>query len=165
MTVAWIPTMTNKLMQAYRQTPWRIQKQWIGLFALALVLVAAVALIYLNISAQAADTGLEIQQLQEKANELERQIISDRSEIAFLTSSEKMEERASALGYQKVQPGQTLFLSIPGYNPRTIPSLAPAPGPDIVQPSLITEEYTQSLWDIFIQKLLNSGTEQAKVLP
>jgi cell division protein FtsL len=94
MTIAWNLAMTNKLIQAYRQTPWRVQKQWIGLFALALVLVASVALIYLNISTQAADTGTEIQHLEETAIALDRQITSDRSEIGFLTSNEQMEKRA-----------------------------------------------------------------------
>jgi cell division protein FtsB len=165
MTIAWNLAMTNKLIQAYRQTPWRVQKQWIGLFALALVLVASVALIYLNISTQAADTGTEIQHLEETAIALDRQITSDRSEIGFLTSNEQMEKRAIDLGFQRIAPGETVFMTVPGYNPRHTAILAPAFGPEMVQPPLIIPDYTESLWDVFIQSVLNSGTKQAKVQP
>ena len=55
---------TQRLTQAYRQTPWRTQLQWIGLFLLALILLATVAGIYLSVSAGAAAVGREIQQLE-----------------------------------------------------------------------------------------------------
>ena len=53
--------MKNRLLQAYKQAPWRIQIQWIGLFLLGLVLVASIIGLYLSISAQAAASGRSIQ--------------------------------------------------------------------------------------------------------
>jgi len=55
--------MKNRLLQAYKQAPWRVQLQWIGLFLLGLVLVAGITGLYLNISAQAATAGRKIQSL------------------------------------------------------------------------------------------------------
>ena len=49
--------MKKKQIQAYKQTPWRVQLQWIGLFLLGLILVAAITGIYLSINAQAAGTS------------------------------------------------------------------------------------------------------------
>ncbi|HVN54070.1 MAG TPA: hypothetical protein VMT46_07040, partial [Anaerolineaceae bacterium] len=53
----------TKIVQKYRQAPWRVQRQWIGLFLLGSVLVAIVAGIYLSITTRADLAGREIQNL------------------------------------------------------------------------------------------------------
>ena len=50
----------TRIVRKYRQAPWRVQRQWIGLFLLALVLVAMVAAIYLNVTVRATVAGREI---------------------------------------------------------------------------------------------------------
>jgi hypothetical protein len=157
--------MTNRMIQAYRQTPWRIQKQWIGFVALAIVLVAAVAWIYLNISAQAVDTGLEIQDLEDTALSMDRQIASDSSQLGFLSSNAQMAARAADMGFIQIAPGDAVYMVIPGYSPRPSAALAPAASQELVQPPLIKPAYTESLWDLFMQKVLNKGTQQAQVQP
>ena len=157
--------MNNRLTQAYRQTPWRIQKQWIGFIVLPLALVMAVAWIYLNVSSQAADTGLEIHTLQATASTLDYQISSERSQLAFLTSNEQMKKRAEDMGFVPIESGQGIYMTIPGYQPRQTAVLAPAPGQDQVQPPLIRTDYTQSLWDVLFRDVLHMGTQQAKVQP
>ena len=157
--------MTNKLIQAYRQTPWRVQKQWIGLFTLALVLVSSVALVYLNVTTQAGNTGSEVQLLIQDANGLNRQIETDRSTLAHLTSIEEMLKRAKDMGFVPIEPDQIDYMVIPDYHPRQTAALAPAPAPEMVQAPLIRPEYTQSLWDVIFRNLFNSGTSQAKVQP
>ena len=158
--------MTNKLIQAYRQTPWRVQKQWIGLFTLALVLVASVALVYLNITTQAANTGSEIQSLEVSAIDLTQKIESDRSQIAHLTSVEEMLKRAAAMGFVPIAAGQIDYITIPEYQPRQAAIMAPTPEPaSVVQAPLIRPEYTQSLWDVIVRNLFNSDNSQEKVQP
>ncbi len=51
----------TQIVQKVRQAPWRVQRQWIGLFLLGLVLVAMVAGIYLNVTVRATLAGREIQ--------------------------------------------------------------------------------------------------------
>jgi hypothetical protein len=157
--------MTNKLIQAYRQTPWRVQKQWIGLFTLALVLVSSVALVYLNVTTQAANTGTEVQKLIVSANGLTRQIETDRTTLAHLTSIDQMLQRAIEQGFVPIEPDQIEYMVIPDYHPRQTAALAPAPAPEIVQAPLIRPEYTLSLWDVIIRDLFNSSTSHEKVLP
>jgi hypothetical protein len=157
--------MTNKLIQAYRQTPWRVQKQWIGLFTLALVLVSSVALVYLNVTTQAATTGSETQILIVDANNLTRQIETDRSTLAQLTSVDKMLARAKEMGFVPIDPGQIEYMVIPDYQPRQTAALAPTPEPEMVQAPLIRPEYTQSLWDVVVRNFFSPGSSQAKVQP
>jgi len=157
--------MTNKWIQAYRQTPWRVQKQWIGLFTLAPVLVSSVALVYLNITTQAGNTGSEVQNLIVSANDLERQIETDRSTLAHLYSVDEMLNRAKEMGFVPIEPGQIEYMVIPDYHPRQTAALAPAPEPEMVQAPLIRPEYTQSLWDVIIRNLSNSSKNQEMVQP
>jgi hypothetical protein len=157
--------MTNRKIQAYRQTPWRIQKQWIGFVALALVLVAAVSWIYLNISAQAVDTGLEIQNLEDTALAMDRQIASDSSQLGFLTSNAQMAKRADDMGFVPIKSEDAVYMTIPGYSPRPTAALAPAASQEMAQPPLIQPAYTESFWDLFLRQVLNQGTQQAQVQP
>ncbi len=51
------------LVHAYRQAPWRIQRQWMGAFLLGVLGIAMVSSLYLDVTAQAAIAGREIQGL------------------------------------------------------------------------------------------------------
>ncbi|HOT53519.1 MAG TPA: hypothetical protein PLH68_05845, partial [Anaerolineaceae bacterium] len=65
---------TKNIFQAYKQAPWRLQLQWIGLFLLVLVGVAAIAGVYLSLSGKAAVTGRRIQNLEFQASALELEV-------------------------------------------------------------------------------------------
>jgi hypothetical protein len=139
--------MNNRLIQAYRQAPWRNQLQWIGMFTFVLILLASVAWVYVSVSAQAAKAGRDIQFMQ-RAIALEKQNLADkRYTLAQVTSDEVMLQRADNTGFDPDNGADTVFVVVDGYSPRQSPELAPAPGPGIVHPSLITTDYTQSLWD------------------
>ncbi len=47
----------NVFVYAYKQAPWRIQRQWIGAFLLIVLGTAMVAALYLDVSARAALAG------------------------------------------------------------------------------------------------------------
>jgi len=53
----------DNIVHAYRQAPWRLQRQWLGTFLLAVLGIAMVASLYLDVTAQAAISGREIQNL------------------------------------------------------------------------------------------------------
>ncbi len=143
--------------QAYSQAPWRKQLQIIGLFLLALVFVALVAGIYLNVTARAASVGRDIQSLQRQIDEIQDTNADLQSNLAFMTSTSEMERRARDLGFKPVETDQTLFLSVPGYIERQPVVLAPAPGPITVGAPSTPPEFTESLFEWLRKELLRSS--------
>src|SRR5512146_973805 len=86
----------NHFVHAYKVAPWRIQRQWIGGILLAVVVFAMIAALYLDVTAQAAIAGREIQDMT-SAIEASRQASADlETQLADLTSSGIMEQRAQA---------------------------------------------------------------------
>jgi len=153
--------MTNRIIQAYRQTPWRVQLQWIGLFMLALVLVASVASIYLNVSASAAAAGREIQRLEEESMESEQVIADLETRLAHITSAAEMKNRAAAMDFKPIEYDSPLYVVVPGYAGRNPINLAPIPGPEVIAQPLIHPAYTQSLWEWFFQGFIQPITIMA----
>jgi hypothetical protein len=136
---------TRRLTQAYRQTPWRTQLQWIGLFLLALIILATVAGVYLSVSAGAAAVGREIQQLEYDREMTAREIADKRTLLAQLTSTRQMSKRATEMGYAAIQAGSVQYMVIPGYIPRQPASLVTSSAYNAYQPSLVEPRFTQSL--------------------
>jgi cell division protein FtsL len=92
------------IVRKYRQAPWRVQRQWIGLFLLGPVLVAMIAAIYLNVTARAALAGREIQNLDADIISNQRTNADLETQLAGLTSTEAMQERAQELGFHPAAP-------------------------------------------------------------
>jgi hypothetical protein len=145
--------MKNRILQAYKQAPWRVQLQWIGLFLLGLVLVAAVAGLYLNISAQAATAGRNIQFLESNIDDINNEIAELTTELAMVTVTRNMKQRAEELGFKLIDPKQAVYLEIPGYNPHADLVLAPPRVNIIPQSPVVQSSYKISLWDWFVEKI------------
>ena len=132
------------LVHAYRQAPWRIQRQWLGGFLLAVLGIAMVASLYLDVTAQAAISGRQIQNLTSDIITVQQGNADLETKLAELNSSTSMEARADRLGYQPVDPKELQYIVVPGYV---------VPKPDILaltptfRPSApsIPPEYTESL--------------------
>lgn len=147
----------DDLLNAYRQAPWRTQRQVIGLFLTAMIVLAMLAALYLDVTAETALLGRKVQNLEaEIAYNL--QINADlEAQIAMLTSTAQMEARARRLGFRPLQPDVVEYLPVAGYqSPRAV-RLAAEPNPKLNAP-LIPLEYTQSLFDWFEQHLLSPGS-------
>ncbi len=142
--------MKNRLLQAYKQAPWRVQLQWIGLFLLGLVLVTAIAGVYLNISEKAATSGRRIQMFEANIADINNEIAGLRSSLAQLRSTATMADRAEALGFKIMNPLQAVYLEVPGYYPESQVMMAPSPTNIIPQKPVINESYKTSLWDWFV---------------
>ena len=139
------------LSQAFKQAPWRSQIQLVGLFLLALVIVLLVSGIYLTISGQAAEAGLETYNLSSERRSLERTIADSKAQLALITSLSVMEARAQALGFTPADPSTVIYVPVPGYTGRQTAILAPPPGIIEAQGAVVKSEYRESLWDWLFQ--------------
>ncbi len=145
----------QSLIQAYRQAPWRLQMQFIGLFCLGLVLMALVAGIYLNVTARAATIGRQIQGLQAEILSNQRFNSDLETQLALLTSHSEMEARAEDLGFRPADASEIVYLVVPGYPGRLPAVLAPPPGPVTASMASLPPEFTESLID-WIRQLSSS---------
>lgn len=137
--------------QAFRQAPWRVQLQIVGMFLLGLVVVLVVSGIYLSISGQAAAAGLTAYNNDFERQDLERQIADRKARLALLTSASVMSERAKELGFERIDPSQVTYLVVPGYTGKQSAVLAPPPGIETSEEPIIKSIYRQSLWDWLFQ--------------
>jgi cell division protein FtsL len=143
----------RKITQAYSQTPWRKQMQAVGMFLVILVLGLIITMVYVNVSAEAASVGREIQEMQAEIEDLERSIENKQSQLAYITSAIEMEKRAEDMGFEPVAPGQATFIVIEGYGGRNEAVLAPPSEMASTQKISLSPEYTLSLTDWLRQQL------------
>lgn len=144
--------MKKKPLQAYKQTPWRIQLQWIGLFLLGLVLVAAITGVYLSINAQAAATGRKIQFIENDIDEITNEIAELNTDLASTRSTQNMQDKAKELGFKLMDTKLAKFMEIPGYDPGKELELAPARVNIIAESPIVKSSYKSSLWDWFVKQ-------------
>ncbi|GAP11386.1 hypothetical protein BECAL_02574 [Bellilinea caldifistulae] len=143
--------MNQRIIQAYRQAPWRVQLQWIGLFLLILVAGMLIAGVYLYVSGRAAETGARIKALEVEREGLAIRIADMRTQLALLNSSQVMLERAEKLGFRPVEREDLVYLPAAGVSGREVVFLAPPPTSVMRENKLLRPAYTQSLWDLFYQ--------------
>lgn len=136
---------------AYRQAPWRVQRQWAGAFLLGVLALGMISALYLDVTAQAAILGREIQNLQWATAETNRASADLQSRQAALMSTKVMEARARALGFRPAGPGEIHYLAAPGYVRPAGVTLA-ASSPQVAAPST-PPEYTQSLLEWIADRL------------
>ena len=140
------PQRVTRLVQAYRQAPWRTQRQWIVLFLLAMVSIGMVAGLYLNVTARAALAGREVQVLEEQIAKNERLNDDLQTQIASQLSEQTMVQRAQAMGFEPAATENLEYLPVSGYFPDPAVSLV---GP-LQKPSeqvATNPLYSQSLLD------------------
>ena len=136
----------ENITQAYTQTPWRRQMQYVVLFLLILAFVALVAGIYLNVTARATNVGRDVQDLQFEIEQIERDNASLHAYLANLTAASTMEKRALDLGFEPVQTDQALYILVPGYMERQPAALAPEEQAPLASAPVTPAEYTEPLF-------------------
>ncbi len=149
----------NHFMHAYKMAPWRIQRQWIGGFLLALVSLAMTAALYLDVTARAAIAGREIQNLSAQMMIMQHESADLLTELGTLTSTSVMELRARDLGYRPIEPDEMEYLVVSGYRAPQPAILASLPQPGLSAPT-IPPEYNQSLLDWLDKKIQSLGDIQ-----
>jgi cell division protein FtsL len=146
-----LPPRVSKLVQAYKETPWQKQRQWIALFMLGVVSVAMVAGVYLDVTARAAIEGREIQQLEDEIMQNDRTNADLETQLATLLSTSVMQQRANALGFHSLEADQLEYLVVPGYI-ASKPFQITAPPTDSASVTALPE-FTQSLFDWLDQQV------------
>jgi cell division protein FtsL len=147
----------TNIIHAYKQAPWRVQRQYVGAFLLIVIVVALVSALYLDVTARSALAGREIQDLQIDITTVQRMNADLETELAGLTSSSAMQQRALVLGYRPVKPGELDYVFVPGYA---------APEPDILLAAVDVNEpvyrlpaqYTESLLEWLDTRVNFGGT-------
>lgn len=135
----------SQMVRRIRQAPWRVQRQWIGLILLALVIMVLLSVLYLNITVNAAIAGREIQFLNRAIEENLRRNADLSTELAALTSVEAMRQRAEALGYRPVEPSEVTYIIVKGYAGK--PPINLSSKPALRPSSLLRPEYSETLFD------------------
>ena len=147
----------TQIIHAYKQAPWRVQRQYIGAFLLLVVGLSMIAALYLDVTARAAMAGREIQELRFEIATLQRANADLETQLADLTSTIEMERRALELGYRPVRPGELDYVAVPGFA---------APEPDILSAAqdaapysqVLPVEYTQSLIEWMDDRIAVGGS-------
>ena len=146
----------EQFFHAHTLAPWRAQRQWIGVVLLAVIGLGMTAALYLDVTSEAAIIGRHIQRL--RINIVETELVNAdlQSQLAESTSTESMEQRARALGFEPVDQGDLQYLPVPGY-------VAPEPvilvnaGAMRPAPASMAPEYSESLFD-WLGRALTSPT-------
>lgn len=149
----------SQIIHAYKQAPWRVQRQYVGAFLLTVVVLALVAALYLDVTARTALTGREIQDLRGQITAMQRSNADLETELANITSSAAMQRRALELGYRPVEPGELDYIFVPGYvAPEPALLLAAIDSP--LESDALPEAYSQSLLEWLDEQLKSAGGRQ-----
>lgn len=147
---------TTQIIHAYKQAPWRIQRQWIGAFLLALIGAAMIAALYLDVTARAAVAGREIQELRFEITTIQRANADLETQLGNLTSTAEMQRRALELGYRPVKPGELDYVPVPGFVAPE-PAILLAADDEVLRVQTLPFEYTQSLLEWFSERAKFGG--------
>jgi hypothetical protein len=134
----------TQIIHAYRQAPWRVQRQWVGAFLLFVIGSAMIAALYLDVTARSAVAGREIQEMRFEITTIQRGNADLETKLAKMTSTAEMERRAIALGYRPIQPGELDYVAVPGYVAPE-PALLRAAQDATAHQRSLPSEYSQSL--------------------
>ena len=146
----------TQIIHAYKQAPWRVQRQYVGAFLLAVIGISMVAALYLQVTAGAARAGREIQEMRFEITTTQRANADLETQLANLTSTTEMERRALELGFRPVKPGELDYVAVPGF-------VAPEPAilleaEDVTEYALpLPSEYSQSLIEWFDERIKSGG--------
>ena len=146
----------TQIIHAYKQAPWRVQRQWVGAFLLIVIGTAMIAALYLDVTARAALAGREIQELRFEITTIQRANADLETQLARLTSTAEMKRRAMDLSYRPVKPGELDYVAVPGF-------AAPEPAillaaEDVTLPEqTLPFEYSQSLLEWFDEQIKFGG--------
>ena len=146
----------NHLVHAYKVSPWRVQRQWISTALLAVVALAMVATLYLDVTSQAAIAGREIQDLTALITEGQQVSADLQTQLASLTSASVMEERALELGFRPMASIEAEYLVVPGYFQPEPEILSSIPRPQL-SALTIPPEYNESLLDWVDERIASSA--------
>ena len=146
----------TQIIHAYKQAPWRVQRQYVGAFLLMIIAASMIAALYLQVTAGAVRAGREIQEMRFEITAVQRANADLETQLANLTSTTEMERRALELGFRPVKPGELDYVAVPGFvAPEPAILLAAEDVTEYAQP--LPSEYTQSLIEWLDNRVKSGG--------
>ena len=115
-----------------------------------------IAALYLDVTARAAVSGREIQELRFETTAMQRTNADLETQLADLTSTAIMEQRALELGYRPVKPGEIDYIAVPSYSAPE-PAILLATGDTPPPAQILPTEYTQSLLEWIDERVKFGG--------
>ena len=143
----------TQIIHAYKQAPWRVQRQYVGAFLLTIIVASMIAALYLQVTAGAARAGREIQEMRFEITTTQRANADLETQLANLTSTAEMQRRALEMGYRPVKPGELDYVAVPGFV---------APEPAILLAAEDVTDYSQSLPSEYTQSLIEWFDDRVK---
>jgi hypothetical protein len=143
--------MNRKLTQAHQQKPWRIQIKRLGSILLVLVVVVLAFFMNLNFTSRAAQAGVQIRLLETERESLIRSISAKRTDLAMLTSSTVMRERAKELGFVPATRADIEYVYIQDYVGKEVQTISVPRLIEAKEKNLLSPAYTLSIWDWLYQ--------------
>ncbi|MFO8037604.1 MAG: hypothetical protein R6U57_13355 [Anaerolineales bacterium] len=110
--------MKDSLIQAYSNSPRRKKLQILGSFFLGLVVLGVLLISHLIISARVIGMGRQLQEAKNEIDSLEYKNVNLRDQIARSKRIRTMEERAREMGFRVPFPGETFYVTVPGFEER-----------------------------------------------
>ena len=106
-----------RLVAVARESGVRFQRQWVLSFIAVIGMLALLAALYLNVTANTSISGRQIQGLEVDITTNEQVNADLETQIATLMSNTALEQRALAMGFQPVDPAKLQYMVVPGYFP------------------------------------------------
>ena len=147
----------DQFKQAYKEAPWRTQRKWIALFLIVTVAVGIVAGIYLNVTANGALVGREIQALEADITLAQNTNADLETQLATLLSTERMKDRAVELGFESPDIESIEYLVVAGYAPPQ-PIVISTNKPEQISPA-VDPRFSQSLFDWIGEQIHDSASQ------
>ena len=135
----------SQLFSTNKQAKWRTQIQWSAVFFVSLAAVVIISAFYVNISTKTALAGRKIALTEGSIQYIKHEITDLEATLASLQSVHVMETRAEKLGFIPAEPGDFIYVVVPGYSPRS--DFYKALKADQSRSPNILPEYTDSLID------------------
>jgi len=124
---------------------------------LALVMVAMVASLYLNVTVGATLAGRETISLQATITTNQRVNADSETLLAGLTSVVAMQQRAETIGFLPASPEDITYVAVPGFMAHSAVDMS-TPGTVAPAVPIILPEYTESWFDYFINQQASSAS-------
>jgi cell division protein FtsL len=151
--------MNRHPTQAYKQAPWRKQIQIAAMFLVALLSMALVAGIYLEITARTATAAIQIQELEVERKNYQRINANLEAQLGQLLSIDQMAKRADEMGYIETTDDNKQYLVIAGYPGRQPVTIANKVVTTPVRAETLRFTYTESLSEWIVNKLTRADQD------
>ncbi len=124
----------------------------VGTILVVITGVSMIASLYLNLAARTTLVGREIQNLEWQTGKVREENANLKTELARLLSYKEIDRRSDALDFHAATAAETHYLVVPGYEGKEPVNLVDGIRADSQQ-NIISEAYTQSLFDWFGQQM------------